>query len=161
MRSIAALFDDLPEEADWWFLYKKRAGHCVRPLVLSPSAVVSPRTLPRGTRGSGGIVSSLFKGRSGGFVDMDALCAYRPARKGPDIASGPWFYLLRRSLVLELGRKELAVQTGDMRDGNLLGALGLAGSRVGAVAEAQLVHFGDHRLGAAGALHAALGQLGQ
>ena len=48
-----------------------------------------------------------------------------------------------------------------MRDGDLLGAFGLAGTRVGAVAEAQLVHLGDHRLGTAGTLHAALRQLGE
>ena len=46
-----------------------------------------------------------------------------------------------------------------MRNGNLLGALGLAGSRVGAVAEAQFVHLGDHRLGAARTLDTALGSL--
>ena len=48
-----------------------------------------------------------------------------------------------------------------MRNGNLLGALGLAGSRVGAVAEAQFVHLGDHRLGAARTLDTALGQFGE
>ena len=48
-----------------------------------------------------------------------------------------------------------------MGDRNLLRALGLAGSRVGAVTESQLVHLGDHRLGAAGTLDAALRQLGQ
>ena len=66
-----------------------------------------------------------------------------------------------RALVLELRREELAVQAGDVGDRNLLRALGLAGSRVGAVAESQLVHLGDHRLGAAGTLDAALRQLGQ
>ena len=70
-------------------------------------------------------------------------------RKGPDAKSGPWSYRCRRSLVFELRRKELAVQAGDMRDGDLLGTFGLAGTRVGAVAEAQFVHLGDHRLGAA------------
>lgn len=35
-----------------------------------------------------------------------------PSKKGPDIASGPWSYHLRRFLVLELRREELAVQTG-------------------------------------------------
>ena len=48
-----------------------------------------------------------------------------------------------------------------MRDGNLLGAFGLAGTRVGAVAEAQFVHLGDHRLGAARTLDTALGQFGE
>jgi len=48
-----------------------------------------------------------------------------------------------------------------MRDRDGFRAFGLAGSRVGAVSESQFVHLGDHRLGAAGALHAALRQLGQ
>jgi len=48
-----------------------------------------------------------------------------------------------------------------MRNGNLLGALGLAGSRVGAVAKSQFVHLGDHRLGAARTLDTALGQFGE
>ena len=79
-------------------------------------------------------------------------CATRisPGIKRAGATLRPWsLSLLRQSLVLELRREELAVQTGDMRNGNLLGALGLAGSRVGAVAEAQFVHLGDHRLGAA------------
>ena len=161
MRSIATLFDDLPDEADWWFLYKKRAGHYVRPLVLSPSAVVSPRTLPKGTLRFRRDCLLPFPREVGRVCRYGCALRISPDKKRAGHCVRPLVYLLRRSLVLELCREELAVQTGDMRDGNLLGALGLAGSRVGAVAEAQLVHFGDHRLGTAGALHAAQGQLGQ
>ena len=64
-------------------------------------------------------------------------------------------------LIFELRGEELAVQARDVRDRNRLGALGLAGARVGAVAEAQLVHLGDHRLGAACTLHTALRQFGE
>src|SRR5699024_7312517 len=45
-------------------------------------------------------------------------------------------------LVFKLGRQELAVQTGDMRNGNALGAFRFAGTRVGAASEAEFVHLG-------------------
>ena len=48
-----------------------------------------------------------------------------------------------------------------MRDRDTLRALGLASTRVGAVTEAQLIHLGNHRLGTAGTLNAALRQLRQ
>ena len=48
-----------------------------------------------------------------------------------------------------------------MRDGDRLGAFGLAGTRIGAVSEAQLVHLGDHCFRAACAFDAALRQFGQ
>ena len=70
-------------------------------------------------------------------------------------------FVMNRGLILGLGCRELAVQAGDMRDGDRLGAFGLAGTRIGAVAEAQLVHLGDHRLGAARTLDTALGQFGE
>ena len=70
-------------------------------------------------------------------------------------------FVMNRGLILGLGCRELAVQAGDMRDGDRLGAFGLAGTRIGAVAEAQLVHLGDHCFRAACAFDAALRQFGQ
>ena len=117
----------------------------------------------RGTRGSAGsLLPPPFQREAG--RDCLSGCATRisPGIKRAGATLRPWsLSLLRQSLVLELRREELAVQTGDMRNGNLLGALGLAGSRVGAVAEAQFVHLGDHRLGAARTLDTALGQFGE
>ena len=65
------------------------------------------------------------------------------------------------SLVLEFGRQELAVQTSNVRDRDGLGALGLAGTRVGAVTESELVHLGNHGLGTACCFDAALRELRQ
>ena len=64
-------------------------------------------------------------------------------------------------LVGELRFQELAVQAGDVRDADTLRALELAGTRVGAVAEAEFVHLGDHRLGAALGLRTALRKQGE
>ena len=69
--------------------------------------------------------------------------------------------LLCRLLIGKLGLDELAVETGDVRQADVLGALGGAGAGVGAVAEAQFVHLAHHGAGAAGALHLALGQKGE
>lgn len=56
------------------------------------------------------------------------------------------------------GLDELAVEACDVRQGDVLGALGGAGTGVGAVAEAEFVHLADHGAGAALALYLALGQ---
>ena len=64
-------------------------------------------------------------------------------------------------LVGQLGLDELAVQAGDVGDGLVLRADGLAGAGVGAVAEAELIHLGDHGLGALGCLGTTLGQEGE
>ena len=65
------------------------------------------------------------------------------------------------TLVRELRLEEFAVQAGDVRDIDPLGALQLAGTRVGAVAEAQFVHLRDHRLGTAMRLRTALRKQGE
>ena len=58
--------------------------------------------------------------------------------------------------VFQLGSDELAVEAGDIADADALGALGLAGAGVGAVTESQLIHLGEHGLGAAGSLYLTL-----
>ena len=92
----------------------------------------SPRTLPRGTHGSDGR-RPLSKG-VGGIVNIRRFAhVARSKETVPTIGAGTVSWVSGGRLVLELRREELAVQTGDMRDGDLLGALGLAGTRVGAV----------------------------
>ena len=49
-------------------------------------------------------------------------------------------------LVCHLGLDHLAVEAGDVGDGLVLGADSLAGTSVGAVAEAEFVHLGNHVL---------------
>ena len=61
-------------------------------------------------------------------------------------------------LICQLCLDELAVQAGDVGDGLVLRAHSLAGAGVGAVAEAKLIHLGDHRLGALGSLWTTLRQ---
>ena len=64
-------------------------------------------------------------------------------------------------LLAEAGFEILAVQTGDVVDGDVLRALHLAGAGVGAVAEAEFVHLGDHGAGAAGGFRLALREQGE
>ena len=66
-----------------------------------------------------------------------------------------------RVLVSQLGLDELAVQAGNVSDGLVFRADGLAGTGVGAVTEAELVHLGNHVLHTAGSLYAALGKQGE
>ena len=61
-------------------------------------------------------------------------------------------------LVCQFSLDELAVQTCDIGDGLILRALSLAGTGVGAVTEAELLHLGDHVLDTASSLDAALRQ---
>ena len=65
------------------------------------------------------------------------------------------------TLVGQLCLDELAVQAGDVGDGLVLRADGLAGAGVGAVAEAEFIHLGDHGLSALGCLGTSLGQEGE
>lgn len=58
----------------------------------------------------------------------------------------------------ELGVEVLAVEAGDVAQGDVLGAFSGAGAGVGAVAEAKFVHLAHHGAGAALALDLALGQ---
>ena len=58
----------------------------------------------------------------------------------------------------KLGVEVLAVEAGNVAQGDVLGTFGGAGTGVGAVAEAQLVHLGHHGAGATLALNLALGQ---
>lgn len=85
--------------------------------------------------------------------------AFRGMKKGGNMLPALFRIVPALLLVFELRGEELAVQARDVRDRNRLGALGLAGTRVGAVAEAQLVHLGDHRLGAACTLTRPCGSL--
>ena len=68
------------------------------------------------------------------------------------------FMLTLVGLVLHLSFEELAVETSDVADAYALGALGLAGTSVGAVTEAELIHAGKHSLGTAGCLYLTLGK---
>ena len=79
-------------------------------------------------------------------------------RKPPASGPGPNVQANMAISVVKLGLDELAVQAGDVGYRLVLGALGLAGAGVGAVAEAQLLHLHDHGLGTLGGLGAALGQ---
>ena len=65
------------------------------------------------------------------------------------------------SLIAKFSLNELAVQACDVGDGFALGADGLAGTGVGAVAEAQFVHLGHHVLGTTGSFYATLGKQGE
>ena len=64
-------------------------------------------------------------------------------------------------LLAEAGLQILPVQAGNVVDGDVLGALHLAGAGVGAVAKAQFVHLGHHGAGTAGGFRTALRQQGQ
>ncbi len=68
----------------------------------------------------------------------------------------PFFMFLPIVSVAQLGSDELAVQAGDIADAYALGTLGLAGAGVGAVTESQLIHLGEHSLGATGSLYLTL-----
>ena len=60
--------------------------------------------------------------------------------------------------IAQLSADELTVEAGNVGDAHTLGALGLAGTGVGAGTKAQLVHFRQHGLGAALGFHLALRQ---
>ena len=62
---------------------------------------------------------------------------------------------------MEFGVDELAVEAGDVAQRNALGTFSGAGTGVGAVAEAEFVHFGHHCAGATFAFYLALGQEGE
>lgn len=64
--------------------------------------------------------------------------------------------LKHRGLVAALGAEELAVQAGNVAELDVLRALGSAGTGVGAVTEAELVHLGNHSLHAAFCLNLTL-----
>ena len=66
-----------------------------------------------------------------------------------------------RGLVFELGLEELAVEASDVGDGDTFGALGFAGTGVGAVAETEFVHLGNHCFGAASCLDLPLREEGE
>ena len=65
------------------------------------------------------------------------------------------------ALVSQLSLEKLAVQAGNIGDRLTLRADSLASTRVGAVAEAQLVHLGHHVLGTLSSLYTALGKQGE
>ena len=64
-------------------------------------------------------------------------------------------------LVGQLSLEELAVEASDVADAYALGALGLAGTSVGAVTEAELIHAGEHSLGTTCSLYLTLGKEGE
>ena len=64
-------------------------------------------------------------------------------------------------LVGQLCLEVLAVEASDVADAYALGALGLAGTCVGAVTEAELIHTSEHSLGAACSLYLTLGKEGE
>ena len=64
-------------------------------------------------------------------------------------------------LVCQLCLEELAVEASDVADAYALGALGLAGTGVGAVTEAELIHAGEHSLGTTCSLYLTLGKEGE
>ena len=66
-----------------------------------------------------------------------------------------------KALIGQLCLDELAVQASDVGDGLVLRAHSLAGASVGAVAEAELIHLGNHSLGALGSFGTALRQQGE
>ena len=61
-----------------------------------------------------------------------------------------------RSLVLELSSEELAVQTSDIGDRDVLGAFDFASTSVRTVTEAQLIHLSDHSLSTTGSFDTTL-----
>ena len=72
-----------------------------------------------------------------------------------------FFLYYQKRLIGEFRLEELAIQTGDVGDIDALGALQFAGTGIRAVAETQLVHLGDHRLGTAVRLRTPLRKQGQ
>ena len=64
-------------------------------------------------------------------------------------------------LVCQFCLDHLAVEAGDVGDGLVLRADGLAGTSVGAVTETEFVHLGNHVLHTTGSLYTALGKQGE
>ena len=64
-------------------------------------------------------------------------------------------------LISQLGLNHLAVEASDVGNGLILRAHCLAGTSVGAVTEAELVHLGNHVLHTTGGLYATLGKQGE
>ena len=64
-------------------------------------------------------------------------------------------------LVGNLRLQHLAVEAGDVGDGLVLRAYGLASTSVGTVAEAQLIHLGNHVLHTTGSLNLTLRKQGE
>ena len=71
------------------------------------------------------------------------------------------YYNVILESVLHLSLEELAVEASDVADAYALGTFGLAGTGVGAVTEAELIHAGEHSLGTAGCLYLTLGKEGE
>ena len=71
------------------------------------------------------------------------------------------FMLTLVGLVGKLSLEVLAVEASDVADAYALGALGLAGTSVGAVTEAELIHLGEHSLGTTCSLYLTLGKEGE
>ena len=71
------------------------------------------------------------------------------------------FMLILVGLVGKLCLEVLAVETSDVADAYALGALCLAGTCVGAVTEAELIHTSEHSLSTACSLYLTLGKEGE
>ena len=65
------------------------------------------------------------------------------------------------TLICEFGLYHLAVEASDVGDGLVLRTNGLAGTSVGAVTEAKLVHLGNHVLHTTGSLYTTLWEQGK
>ena len=68
------------------------------------------------------------------------------------------FMLTLVGLVGKLSLEELAVEASDVADAYALGALGLTGTGVGAVTEAELIHLSEHSLSTTCSLYLTLGK---
>ena len=89
-----------------------------------------------------------------GCVHVEAVIKKRQHQES-DAAS---FSYLTFCLFCDLGFQELAVEAGDVADGDTLGTFSLACTGVGTVAETEFVHFFHHGACAACAFHLTLGK---
>lgn len=74
------------------------------------------------------------------------------------LAGGKTHFSINQGLVCQLSLDELAVHAGDVGDAFVLGTNGFASTRVGAVAETELIHLGHHGLGTLRAFDTTLGE---
>lgn len=130
----------------------------VMPHISTPTS--NPAESPAGNLPAGLLAATTGKANSVNQPQPRNFGEFRipPYANKPGVSLRACLHLFFKRLVLELRREELPVQTGDVRNRNHLRTLGLASSRIGTVTEAQFVHLGHHRLGAAGTLDTSLRQ---
>ena len=119
------------------------------PIFSTPTS--NPAESPAGNLPAGLLAATTGKANSVNQPQPRNFGEFRipPYANKPGVSLRACLHLFFKRLVLELRREELPVQTGDVRNRNHLRTLGLASSRIGTVTEAQFVHLGHHRLGAA------------